>query len=72
MVDYWFSPRKNNLAIYIMLGFSRYAALMKKLGKYTTGKSCLYVKKLQDVDQAVLRQLISRSVTDMRKKYECS
>lgn len=67
-----FSPRKQNLAIYIMPGFSRYAALMKKLGKYKTGKSCLYLKRLDDVDGKVLRQLITRSVADMKKLYECS
>lgn len=67
-----FSPRKQNLAIYIMPGFSRYAALMKKLGKYKTGKSCLYLKRLDDVDLKVLRQLITRSVADMKKLYECT
>ena len=67
-----FSPRKQNLAIYIMPGFSRYSALMKKLGKYKTGKSCLYLKKLDDVDRKVLRQLIARSVADMTKLYECN
>ena len=66
------SPRKQNLAIYVMPGFSRYSALMKKLGKYKTGKSCLYLKKLDDVDRKVLRQLIARSVADMKKLYECN
>ena len=67
-----FSPRKQNLAIYIMPGFSRYTALMKKLGNCKTGKSCLYLKRLDDVDAKVLRQLIARSVADMKKLYECS
>ncbi len=67
-----FSPRKQNLAIYIMPGFSRYPSLMKKLGKYKTGKSCLYLKKLEDVDLKVLRQLVSQSVKDMKKMYECT
>lgn len=65
------SPRKQYLTIYIMPGFSRYGALMKKLGKYKTGKSCLYLKRLDDVDRDVLRRLIERSVGDMRKMYEC-
>ena len=45
-----FSPRKQSLTLYIMSGFSRYEELMEKLGKYKTGKSCLYIKKLEDVD----------------------
>lgn len=67
-----FAPRKRDLTIYIMPGFSRYGALMSKLGKYRTGKSCLYLKKLDDVDRRVLRELIARSVRDMAKLYECS
>ncbi len=67
-----FSPRKQNLTIYIMPGFSRYPSLMKKLGKYKTGKSCLYLKKLEDVDLKVLRQLVSQSVKDMKKMYKCT
>ncbi len=67
-----FSPRKQYLTISIMPGFSRYAPLMKKLGKYKTGKSCLYLKKLDDVDRKVLRRLVARSVTDMKKMYECT
>lgn len=67
-----FSPRKQNLAIYIMPGFSRYSLLMNKLGKYKTGKSCLYLKRLEDVDRKVLRQLIAHSVADMKKSYECT
>ena len=57
-----FSPRKTALTLYIMTGFSRYASLMKKLGKYKTGKSCLYIKKLEDIDMDVLRELIEESV----------
>ena len=67
-----FSPRKQYFTIYIMPGFSRYAPLMKKLGKYKTGKSCLYLKKLDDVARKVLRRLVARSVTDMKKMYECT
>lgn len=67
-----FSPRKQNLTIYIMPGFSRYESLMKKLGKFKTGKSCLYLKKLDDVDEKVLHQLVARAVADMKKIYECA
>ena len=58
-----FSPRKQNLTIYIMAGFERYGDLLKKLGKYKiSGGSCLYVKKLEDVDKDVLKELIAASV----------
>ncbi len=65
-----FSPRKRDLTLYIMPGFSGYPTLMKKLGKYKTGKSCLYIRRLDDVDEAVLQQLIDASVRHMREKYE--
>jgi hypothetical protein len=64
-----FSPRKHNLTLYIMAGFDRYEALLKRLGKFTTGKSCLYVKRLADVDEAVLRDLIASSVQHMQQTY---
>ena len=64
-----FSPRKQALTLYIMSGFSGHQALMKKLGKHKTGKSCLYIKKLDDVDLEVLEELISRSVSFVQKKY---
>ena len=64
-----FSPRKQNLAVYIMPGFKPFDALMKKLGKYKTGKSCLYLNKLDDVDEKVLKKLIGDSVKLMRKRY---
>ncbi len=57
-----FAPRKRELTLYIMAGFSRYNALMKKLGKHKTGKSCLYIKSLDDIDLDVLRVLIEESV----------
>ena len=65
-----FSPRKQALTVYVMPGFSGYDALMKDLGKYKTGKSCLYIKRLADVDEGVLERLITESVKDMRGKYE--
>lgn len=67
-----FSPRAQNLTLYIMPGFDRYDELMKRLGKFKTGKSCLYLKKLDDVDQIVLEKLISESVKYMKKKYKVS
>lgn len=65
-----FSPRKGDLTLYIMAGFDRYAELLDRLGKFKTGKSCLYVKKLADVDEAVLTELIAASVDHMRRTYE--
>lgn len=64
-----FSPRKTALTLYIMAGFSRHEELLSRLGKFKTGKSCLYVKRLDDVDQKVLAQLIRASVAHMRKTY---
>jgi hypothetical protein len=62
-----FSPRKGNLTLYIMAGFDQYDELMKRLGKYKTGKSCLYIKKLEDIDLAILRDLVEQSVQHMTK-----
>lgn len=61
-----FSPRKQNLTLYIMSSFSEIDPLLQKLGKHTTGKGCLYIKKLEDVDQEVLKELISQSVEHMK------
>ena len=66
-----FSPRKQNLTVYIMPGFARYQALLKKLGKYKTSVSCLYINKLDEVDRKVLKQLVSRAYKDMQKLYPC-
>jgi len=63
-----FSPRKNDLTLYIMPGFDRYADLLARLGKHRTGKSCLYLKRLADVDLAVLKEIIGTSVGAMAKK----
>ena len=62
-----FSPRKQNLTLYIMSGFDGYDDLMSRLGKYKTGKSCLYIKKIDDVDQDVLQELVKKSVENMEK-----
>ena len=64
-----FSPRKRALTLYIMAGFSEYGELLAKLGKHTTGRSCLYIKRLADVDQDVLREMVERSVRYIRDKY---
>lgn len=64
-----FSPRKANLTLYIMPGFSGYGELMKRLGKHKTGVGCLYLNKLADVDEKVLRTLVRRSVAWMQEKY---
>ena len=64
-----FSPRKRALTIYVMAGFAEYEDLLAKLGKYSTGKSCLYVKRLADVDLDVLREMLNRSVAYIRAKY---
>jgi hypothetical protein len=60
-----FSPRKGDLTLYIMGGFDSSPELMKRLGKYKTGKSCLYIKELEDVDVGVLRKLVAQSVKQM-------
>jgi hypothetical protein len=65
-----FSPRKQNLTLYIMPGFARYEALMKKLGKHKTGKSCLYIKTLDDIHLPTLKELVSQSVQHMAKIYK--
>ena len=63
-----FSPRKSNLTLYIMAGFTQYEDLLAKLGKHRTGKSCLYVKRLEDIDLKVLRRLVEQSVAHLRKQ----
>lgn len=62
-----FSPRKKSLKLYIMAGFDEYEQLRSKLGKHTIGKNCLYIKKIEDVDVEVLRELVKRSVEHVAK-----
>ena len=64
-----FSPRKQNLTLYIMSGFSHYEELLQKLGKHKTGKSCLYINKLENVDLGVLKEMIRESVKMMKERY---
>jgi hypothetical protein len=65
-----FSPRAQNISVYIMPGFSKFEKLLGRLGEFKTGKSCLYIKRLDDVDQKVLGNLITASVKEMRRMYQ--
>ncbi len=62
-----FSPRKQAITLYIMAGFEQYDYLMNQLGKYKTGKACLYFKKLEDIDIQTLRELVKQSVEHVAK-----
>jgi hypothetical protein len=62
-----FSPRKQNLTLYIMDGFDGYQEILLRLGKHSTGKSCLYLKRLSDIDMDVLEELITRSVDHLER-----
>ena len=62
-----FSPRKQNLTLYIMAGFEEYDELLKQLGKYKTGKACLYVKRLEDIHLPTLKKLVRQSVKHMTR-----
>ena len=63
-----FSPRKQSLTLYIMSGFKKYDEILSRLGKYKTGKSCLYINKLEDIDKKVLDELIASSVEFLKSK----
>jgi hypothetical protein len=65
-----FSPGKQNFTIYIMPGYTDYSHLLDKIGKHKMGKSCLYVKSLDDIDLDVLRTLITDAVNEMRALYK--
>jgi hypothetical protein len=64
-----FSPRKQNLTIYIMPGFERYKDDLAKLGKHKTSVSCLYINKLADVDEKILKNIITDAYKSMKKQY---
>jgi hypothetical protein len=66
-----FAPRKGNITLYLGPGIAD-KALVARLGKCKTGKGCLYIKKLGDVDRNALRELVSKSVDEMRKRYSRS
>jgi len=65
-----FSPRKRDMTVYIMPGFANYQDLLSKLGRHRTSVSCLYFGKLDNIDVEVLKQIIRRSVADMKKIHE--
>ncbi len=65
-----FSPRKASMSIYIMPGYQDLSSMLARLGKHKTGKSCLYVNKLDDVDEAVLEEIIHFGLTYMRSNYK--
>lgn len=62
-----FSPRKQNLSLYLMGGFDSHKDLLKKLGKFKTSVGCLYINRLDDVDKKVLKQLVAESVKTMKR-----
>jgi hypothetical protein len=64
-----FAPRKSALVLYVMPGFADYEELLGRLGKHKTGKSCLYLKRLADVDLTVLEALVRASVAAMRERH---
>ena len=64
-----FSPRKANLSIYVMPGYQDYGAILARLGKHKTGKACLYVNTLADIDLAVLEELIRAGLADLAARY---
>lgn len=65
-----FSPRKQNISVYIMPGINKYGELLAKLGKHKVSKgSCLYIKKLSDINISILKELITQSIKDMKKIY---
>lgn len=66
-----FSPRKQNITIYIMSGAKNYENLLSELGKYKISSgSCIYINKIEDIDLEILKKIISASVSDMKKKYK--
>ena len=64
-----FSPRKANFSVYIMPGYKDFSAILNRLGKHKTGASCLYFNRLSDIDQVVLKDLITAGLTDLGTRY---
>jgi hypothetical protein len=64
-----FSPRKANMVVYIMPGYTNFDPILARLGKYKLGKSCLYINKLDDIDLTVLEELVRAGLDDMAQKY---
>ena len=65
-----FSPRKQNLTLYLMGGFDKHQDLMEKLGKHTNSKGCLYIKRLDDIHLPTLKKLVLETLKYTKKKYE--
>lgn len=65
-----FSPRKAKMSLYVTTGASKEKDLLNKLGKYTSGKSCLYVNKLEDIDVDVLKRIITQSIDFLKETYK--
>jgi len=64
-----FSPRKSALSIYVMPGYHNFSAELARLGKHKIGKGCLYINKLDDVDMAVLEEIVSAGLKNIRARY---
>lgn len=64
-----FSPRKQNISLYVMPGTNEHSDLLKKLGKHKASKGCLYIKKVEDIDLGILEKIIGQSVKSLQKKY---
>ncbi len=64
-----FSPRKGKFSLYVMDRTDDFEDILDRLGKHKTGKSCLYINKLEDIDRGVLRELVHRSFEIMKEKY---
>ncbi len=64
-----FSPRKQNITLYILGGFEQYDKLIASLGKCTRGKGCIYIKRLSDIDISTLKELIQKSITRVKNTY---
>jgi hypothetical protein len=62
------SPRAQNLTLYIMPGFAEFGDLLGRLGPHSTGKSCLYIKRLSDIDLPTLKKIVTKSVAKMKKR----
>ncbi|SMO54691.1 DUF1801 domain-containing protein [Gracilimonas mengyeensis] len=65
-----FSNRKRYISLYIMSGFDAFDSLLGQLGKHKTGKSCLYINKLKDIEESVLREMIASSIEKIKQRYK--
>lgn len=66
-----FSPRQQYIVVYVMTGTTKFKNELKKLGKHRSAKVCLYINKLADIDEKVLRKIIKQSVAELKNKYQC-